>query len=84
MPTKRRDIVRKVRKFDGDENEKRGKGSHRLLVRPDPDNLGRQLKCSLPYHGSNQDFPDSAVNSIRRKLKLDSDSGVSDEEWDAA
>jgi len=48
MPTKRRVLVRKVRAFGGWEDEKRGKGGHRLLMRPDPEAPTRRLgtRCS--------------------------------------
>ena len=83
MPLKRRDIVRKVRAFGGWEDARRGKGGHRTLFRLDPANPeGRPLTTGLQYHGSNEDFPDSAVRAIRRRLKLTPEDGVSDERWE--
>jgi hypothetical protein len=81
---KRRDLVRKVRRFGGTEESRRGKGSHRLLRRPDPERRGRTLTACLPYHGDNVDVPTSHVNAIRRKLKMTPLHGVSDADWDAA
>lgn len=85
MPLKRREIVRKVKAFGGDEDARKGKGGHRTLFRPDPANpRGRPLTAGLQFHGSNEDFPDSVVRSIRRKLHLTPEHGVSDDEWDNA
>jgi len=84
MPTKRRDIVRKVRHFGGWEDESRGKGGHRLLMRQDPENTARTLAYPLQFHGGNQDFPDSVVRALRRKLKLTAEHGISDAAWQEA
>jgi len=85
MPLKRREIVRKVRSFGGHEDERKGKGGHRTLFRPDPANPnGRPLTYTLQYHGTNEDFLDSVVRALRRKLKLSPEDGVSDEQWDKA
>ena len=84
MPTKRRDIVRKVRLFGGWEDEKRGKGGHRLLMRQDPDNPGRTLAYALQFHGRNTDFPDSVVRALRRRLKLTPAHDISDAAWNEA
>ena len=84
MPLKRRDLVRKIRTFGGTEDRKRGKGGDRLLMRPDPEKPTRTLRSTLGYHGSNKDIVDSVVSSIRRKLKMTPEHGVSDEEWGRA
>jgi hypothetical protein len=84
MPTKRRDIVRKVGRFGGWEDERRGKGGHRLLRRRDPEVPARMLAYPLRFHGGNEDIPDSVVRALRRKLKLTPDHGVSDAAWDEA
>ena len=84
MPTKRRDIVRKVRHFGGWEDESRGKGGHRLLMRRDPEDPRRTLAYPLQFHGSNKDFPDSVVRALRRKLKLTPEHGVPDTAWQEA
>lgn len=79
MPTKRRVLVRKVRRFDGWEDERRGKGGHRLLRRRDPEIPARALAYPLQFHGTNADIPDSVVRALRRKLKLTPEHGVSDQ-----
>jgi hypothetical protein len=84
MPTKRRDIVRKVCHFGGWEDERRGKGGHRLLMRRDPEDPARTLAYPLQFHGRNVDFPDSVVRALRRKLKLTPEHDVSDAAWDEA
>jgi len=84
MPTKRRDVVRKVRRFGGWEDERRGKGGHRLLMRRDPENPGLTLAYPLQFHGRNADIPDSVVRALRRKLKLTPEHGVADTEWQEA
>lgn len=84
MPIKRRDLVRKVGKFDGWENEKRGKGSHTLLRRKDPEDTKVILAYALRSHGTNEDFADSIERAVRRKLKMTPDHGVSDHDWNAA
>ena len=84
MPTKRRDLVRKVMRFGGGEDERRGKGGHRLIRRRDPEGSSRTLAYPLQFHGSNADIPDSVVRALRRKLKLTPERGVSDPEWHAA
>jgi len=84
MPTKRRDLVRKVQRFGGWEDERRGKGGHRLLRRRDPDNPSRTLAYPLQFHGRNADIPDSVVRTLRRKLKLTPEHGVSDAVWKEA
>jgi len=81
MPTKRRDLVRKVRHFGGWEDERRGKGGHRLLRRKDPELPARTLAYALQFHGTNADVPDSVVRALRRKLKLTPEHGVSDSAW---
>jgi hypothetical protein len=63
MPTKRRDIVRKVRHFGGWEDDGRGKGGHRLLMRRDPENAAGTLAYPLQFHGGNQDFPGSVARA---------------------
>jgi hypothetical protein len=68
MPTKRRVLVRKVRAFGGWEDEKRGKGGHRLLMRQDPEAPTRRLAYALQFHGRNADIPDSVVRALRRRL----------------
>ena len=84
MPTKRRDIIRKIRHFGGWEDESRGKGGHRLLKRRDPEMPTRTLAYPLQFHGSNADFPDSVVRALRRKLKLTPEHGVPDAAWQEA
>lgn len=84
MPTKRRDLVRKVRKFDGWEDERLVKGGHRLFRRRDPENPSRTLAYPLQFHGSNADIPDSVVRALRRKLKLTPEHGISDRAWQNA
>ena len=53
-------------------------------MRRDPESPVRTLAYPLQYHGSNQDFPDSVVRALRRKLKLTPEYGVSDAAWQEA
>jgi len=81
MPTKRRDLVRKVRRFGAWEDERRGKDGHRLSRRRDPDRPSRTLAYPLQFHGSNADIPDGVVRALRRKRKLTPEDGVSNSAW---
>jgi len=77
-PIKRRDLVRRLKVLGVEEHAGSGKGSHRMPVRPKPGEPHRWLKTTLTYHSDTEDIQPSVVKSIRRKLHLAPEHGVSD------
>jgi hypothetical protein len=73
-----RELLKRLRKFDVQENAARGKGSDRLLVRVvDGVSLSIPTKC----HNEGDQKPKAVIRAIRRRLKLTSEDGVSDHDF---
>ena len=75
---KHRKLIKILRGFGVTENKVRGKGSHRRLVRL----VGnRQYSTTITFHGRNMEHSGSVVESVRRRLKLTDEDGVSDQDF---
>ena len=70
-----RDLLKRLKRFGVIEYCDRGKGSERLLVRVVD---GRKYSTSTKCHSESDQKPKGVIGSIRRRLKLSADDGVSD------
>ena len=77
-PLTYRNMLRAVRRFGVDENKKRGKGSHRLLVGI----VGGQIRrFPVPCHSEGDELSAAFIRAIRRRFELTPDKGVSDQQF---
>ncbi|MEX1042870.1 MAG: hypothetical protein WDZ51_19710 [Pirellulaceae bacterium] len=75
-PLKYRDLIKRLKRYGVFEDKTRGKGSERLLVR-----IIDGVKHSFPTkcHNEGDEKPRGVISAIRRKLRLTSEDGVTDE-----
>lgn len=78
-PTRYRDLLKMVSKYDVYEDPKRGKGSERLWIRELSDGSKRSIPVTC--HGPNYVIGTGLVKAIRRRLLLTPKDGVSDEDF---
>lgn len=76
MPYPLKKLRRILTSFDVWEDPSRGKGSHTLFFRKVDDAV---FSYPIPTH--KKEINDSYVRGIRRKLKLDEENGVSDDDF---
>lgn len=75
---KYRELRKRLEVFGVTESTKRGKGSERLLTRIVD---GRVLSTTTKCHSESDQKPKAVIKAIRRRLKLTTADGVSDEEF---
>lgn len=71
-----RDLAERLSRFGAVEDAARGKGGHRLWIRRLPD--GRMARVAIPFHGAGRDVPFGIIRSVRRRLGLTMQDGVTD------
>jgi hypothetical protein len=77
-PLKYRDLRKKLKKYNIDENKIRGKGSERMLVGIIN---GRVIKYPTKCHNEGDEKPIAVIDAIRRRFNLDPEHGVSDSDF---
>lgn len=70
-----RNLRRILSRFGIQEDKKRGKGSHRMLVGVVS---GQIVRYPVKCHNESQEFPRSWVASVRKAFKLTPEDGVDD------
>jgi len=75
---KYRDLLRRLKAFGVREVKGRGKGSERLLQRIVG---GRKYSTTTKCHSENDQKPIAVIKSIRRRLKLTEEDGISDDDF---
>ena len=73
---KYRELLRRLKLFGVVEDRSRGRGSERLLTRIVD---GRRYSTTTKCHSDSDQKPKAVIKSIRRRLKLTPDDGVSDD-----
>jgi len=71
-------LMKILRRYGVEEDRKRAKGSHRLLIRRVD---GQVLKTAIKFHRSGQEYSERTIEAIRRSLRLTPADGVSDDEF---
>lgn len=74
-----RELSERLSRFGAVEDAARGKGGHRLWIRRRAD--GRMARCAIPFHGAGRDVPFGIIRSVRRRLGLAMQDGVTDLEF---
>ncbi|MCI0332692.1 MAG: hypothetical protein L0228_05675 [Planctomycetes bacterium] len=72
---KYRELIKRLKVFGVVEDRSRGKGSERLLTRIV---AGKKYSVTTKCHRESDQKPKAVIKSIRRRLKLTPDDGVSD------
>jgi hypothetical protein len=70
-----RELMKRLKTFGVVEDTKRGKGSERLLTRIVD---GRVVSTTTKCHSESDQKPKAVIKSIRRRLRLTPQDGVSD------
>ncbi len=79
-PVKYRTLLSLVSKYGVYEDRKRAKGSERLWIRELPDGTRRSVPA-VTCHGAGYVIGVGLIRSIRRRLLLTHEHGISDEEF---
>jgi len=72
---KYRELLKRLKLFGVTEDRTRGKGSERLLIRIVD---GKKYSTTTKCHSDSDQKPKAVIKSIRRRLKLTPEDGVSD------
>jgi hypothetical protein len=73
-----RELLKRLKLFGVIEDRTRGKGSERLLSRILE---GKKYSTTTKCHSDSDQKPKAVIKSIRRRLKLTPENGVSDEDF---
>jgi hypothetical protein len=73
-----RELLKRLKRYGVEENARRGKGSERLLVRMVG---GQRFSIPTKCHSEGDQKPKGVIRSIRRRLKLTEDDGVTDDDF---
>ncbi len=68
---KYREFVQRLRRFGIVEMVKRGKGSERILLRPETPGSGKGPQIPIKHHGDNTEVGKGTVGAVLRRFDID-------------
>lgn len=69
-PLKYRELIKKLKKYGVEEIKDGGKGSERMLIKPDTPGGKKGPQIPIKYHGKNTEIPVPVINAVLRRFNI--------------